>query len=107
MARDEEIRRIVPIIEALTAQGHIVSADTRHTNVMRHAAQAGAPIINDVAGFRDEGAEALLPHYRKPPQVAMVLPCICKARLRRCSKTPLMILLHWMSMIGLKRALRR
>ena len=38
VARDEEIRRIVPIIEALSREGHIVSADTRHTNVMSHAA---------------------------------------------------------------------
>ena len=67
VARDEEIRRIVPIIEALTAQGHIVSADTRHTNVMSHAAKAGAPIINDVAGFRDEGAEALLATLSQAP----------------------------------------
>ena len=60
VARDEEIRRITPIIEALTAKGHIVSADTRHTAVMAAAAKAGAPIINDVAGFRDDGAAALL-----------------------------------------------
>ena len=58
--RDEEVRRISPIISALTKEGYIVSADTRHTQVMRHAAQCGAQIINDVGGFRDAGAPALL-----------------------------------------------
>ena len=60
VARDEEIRRITPIIEALSREGHIVSADTRHTQVMAKAAQSGAPIINDVGGFRDEGAAELI-----------------------------------------------
>lgn len=60
VARDEEIRRITPIIEALSKAGHVVSADTRHTSVMAAAADAGAPIINDVGGFRDAGAEALI-----------------------------------------------
>ena len=60
VARDEEIRRITPIITALQQAGHIVSADTRHTSVMAKAAQAGAPIINDVGGFRDEGAPELM-----------------------------------------------
>lgn len=60
VARDEEIRRITPIIEALTSEGYIVSADTRHTEVMAKAAQSGAPIINDVGGFRDAGAPELL-----------------------------------------------
>ena len=60
VGRDEEIRRISPIITALSQAGHIVSADTRHTPVMAQAALAGAPIINDVGGFRDDGAEALM-----------------------------------------------
>lgn len=58
--QDEEIARITPIISALHAAGHVVSADTRHTQVMHHAAKAGAPIINDVGGFRDDGAPELL-----------------------------------------------
>ena len=60
VGRDEEIRRITPIIRSLSAAGHIISADTRHTQVMAHAAEAGAPIINDVGGFRDDGAAELL-----------------------------------------------
>ena len=59
VAREEEIRRITPIIAALTSEGHIVSADTRHTEVMAKASQSGAQIINDVGGFRDVGAPEL------------------------------------------------
>ena len=57
---DEEIRRITPVIEALSRDGYVVSADTRHTDVMAQALQKGAPIINDVGGFRDVGAPDLL-----------------------------------------------
>jgi len=60
VGRAEEIRRITPSLEALSRAGHIVSADTRHTDVMAQAAMAGAPIINDVGGFRDEGAPELM-----------------------------------------------
>ena len=57
---DEEIRRIIPIITALSDDNHIVSADTRHTHVMAQAGAAGASIINDVGGFRDAGAPELM-----------------------------------------------
>ena len=67
VGRAEEIRRITPIIEALTQAGHIVSADTRHTQVMAQAATAGAPIINDVGGFRDEGAPELMGQLATSP----------------------------------------
>ena len=60
VSHDEEIRRIVPIIKELHEMGLITSADTRHTIVMEEALAAGAPIINDVGGFRDEGAPDLL-----------------------------------------------
>ena len=57
---DEEIARITPVIEALCNAGHVVSADTRHTKVMGAALRAGAPIINDVGGFRDHGAAEMV-----------------------------------------------
>jgi dihydropteroate synthase len=53
---DEEIRRVVPVIEALAAEGALVSIDTRHATVMRAAVEAGAKIINDVSGLTGEGA---------------------------------------------------
>ncbi|MCA3556607.1 dihydropteroate synthase [Aestuariivirga sp.] len=47
----EELRRILPVIEALAARGLTVSVDTRKANVMRAALQAGASIVNDVAAL--------------------------------------------------------
>jgi len=44
----EEIRRVVPVIEALADEG-TVSIDTRHAEVARAAVGAGASIINDVS----------------------------------------------------------
>ena len=52
----EEIARINPVISALVADDHLVSADTCHTEVMIAASKAGAHILNDVSGFRDKGA---------------------------------------------------
>jgi dihydropteroate synthase len=66
----EETARILPVISHLSDAGHIVSADTRHTQVMAKALDAGARIINDVAGLRDEGSEALVAH-RSCPVVIM------------------------------------
>ena len=57
---DEEIARITPVIKALVEKNHIISADTRHTEVMGAALRAGAPIINDVGGFRDNGAPEMV-----------------------------------------------
>ena len=57
---DEECRRITPVITALSAAGYVVSADTRHTDVMATALDHDAMIINDVGGLRDEGAISLV-----------------------------------------------
>lgn len=45
---DEEIRRVVPVVEALAGSGP-VSVDTRKAEVARAAVAAGATIINDVS----------------------------------------------------------
>ena len=47
----DEIGRVVPVIEALSQDGHLVSIDTRKPAVMEAAAAAGAGIINDVTGL--------------------------------------------------------
>ncbi|MEC0126454.1 dihydropteroate synthase [Paenibacillus pabuli] len=51
---DEELRRIIPVIEALRQQApHIpISVDTYKADVARQAIQAGAHIINDVWGAK-------------------------------------------------------
>jgi len=54
---DNEIRRVVPIIERLRAQTDVViSVDTSKPQVMRAAAAAGAELINDVRALSEPGA---------------------------------------------------
>ncbi len=51
---DEELRRVVPVIEGLASSGLKVSVDTQKPEVARLALEAGAAMINDVNGLRDE-----------------------------------------------------
>jgi len=53
---DEELARVVPIVEALRDAGVPISVDTYKPEVMRAALVAGADMINDVWGFRQPGA---------------------------------------------------
>lgn len=54
---EEEIRRVVPAIEAIAAELDVpISIDTMKAEVMRAAVQAGAGIINDVNALRGENA---------------------------------------------------
>lgn len=46
----EELDRVVPVIEALAAQGARVSVDTMRAEVAQRAVEAGASIVNDVSG---------------------------------------------------------
>ena len=54
---EEELRRVIPVIEALASQvGVPISIDTSKPEVMRAAVEAGAGMINDVYALRREGA---------------------------------------------------
>lgn len=54
---EEEIRRVVPVIEALaTRAGVPISIDTSKPVVMTAAIRAGAGMINDVRALREPGA---------------------------------------------------
>ncbi|WKV15883.1 dihydropteroate synthase [Janibacter limosus] len=46
----EELRRVVPVVEALAADGIAVSVDTMRASVAEVALAAGGAIINDVSG---------------------------------------------------------
>lgn len=72
---DEELRRVVPVIEALVKTLTIpISVDTYRAAVARRAVEAGAQIVNDISGFRfdhrmaetvrDAGAGVVLMHSR-------------------------------------------
>lgn len=53
----EEIRRVVPIVEALSRRTNVpISVDTSKAGVMRAALDAGASIVNDVRALREPGA---------------------------------------------------
>ena len=56
VAIDEELGRVLPVVQALAPMGITVSIDTRHAQVMGAATAAGAVIINDVAALREPGA---------------------------------------------------
>lgn len=74
---EDEIARVVPVIEALAQDGYCVSVDTRHAAVMRAAVKAGAAIINDVSGLTgdpdsldaaaESGAAVVLMHMQGEP----------------------------------------
>jgi dihydropteroate synthase len=49
---DEELRRVLPVIEALGDTGAQISIDTTKAEVARQAIDAGASIVNDVSAFR-------------------------------------------------------
>ncbi|MBX3666533.1 MAG: dihydropteroate synthase [Burkholderiales bacterium] len=56
VALDEERRRVLPVIEALSGAGVPLSVDTQKPELMREAAAAGAALVNDVNGFEAPGA---------------------------------------------------
>lgn len=54
VAADEELDRVLPAIRALAGRGDVVvSIDTMKAEVARAAVEAGAHVVNDVAGLRD------------------------------------------------------
>jgi dihydropteroate synthase len=48
--RDEELRRVLPVVQTLAGDGLVVSIDTSKAAVARAAVEAGAAIVNDVSG---------------------------------------------------------
>ncbi|MBR2144342.1 MAG: dihydropteroate synthase [Akkermansia sp.] len=67
VAVQEELRRVVPVVQALRAvfPSARLSIDTRHAAVAREALLAGADVVNDITGLAD-------PAMR---QVCAELPC--------------------------------
>ncbi len=49
----DEISRVVPVIEALVVEGHLVAVDTWKPEVAMAAVEAGAVIVNDTGGLTD------------------------------------------------------
>ena len=53
---EEELRRVLPVISALAAQGVTISVDTMRAEVAAAAVGAGAVLVNDVSGGRADPA---------------------------------------------------
>ena len=51
---NEEIRRVIPVVEGLAKCGAVISVDTRHSEVMKLAVESGAGIINDVSALSSD-----------------------------------------------------
>lgn len=60
VAIDEELRRVMPVVEALSGKGVPISIDTCKPEVMRAAIKAGASMINDICALESAGAMALV-----------------------------------------------
>ncbi|MDP1788397.1 dihydropteroate synthase [Nitrosomonas sp.] len=56
VSTDEELKRIIPVLEALIATNTPISVDTSKPEVMKYAIAAGAFMINDVNALRSPGA---------------------------------------------------
>ena len=82
---EEEIGRVVPVIEALAARtGTPISVDTTKSEVARAALDAGAAIVNDISALRFDfyvadavaraGAGLVLMHSRGTPATMHRMP---------------------------------
>jgi dihydropteroate synthase len=85
VAEEEELRRVIPVIERLTAKASVpISIDTTKSAVAQAALEAGAEIVNDISALRfdrliaDEAAKAkaglVLMHSRGTPKTMQTLP---------------------------------
>ena len=50
---DEELRRILPVIEALPSDECVISIDTTKPDVAQAALESGAHVVNDISGGTD------------------------------------------------------
>lgn len=78
---EEELRRVLPVVRALAAEGIAVSIDTLHAETAQAAVAAGARYINDVSGgtydpamysaaawaAAEHGAKLIIGHWRGVP----------------------------------------
>ena len=60
VAEEEELERVIPVIEALSKRlDTVISVDTSKAAVMKAAVNAGAALINDVRALQEPGALAI------------------------------------------------
>ncbi len=84
VSEDEELRRVLPVIEALAGQTSVpISIDSSKPKVMRAAIAAGAGMINDVYALRRDdaletaaglGVPVVLMHMQGEPRTMQAAP---------------------------------
>ena len=73
VSAEEEMARVVPVVEAVAAMSDaVVSIDTFKADVAAAALDAGAEIVNDVWGLRADPAMAGLTAERGVPVILML-----------------------------------
>jgi dihydropteroate synthase len=81
---DDELRRVIPVVQGLAESGCRVSIDSRNARTMREAVAAGAQMINDVTGLSwdpeamatvaELGVPVVLMHMQGTPQTMQQNP---------------------------------
>jgi len=72
VSAEEELRRILPVLERLRGRIRIpISVDTSKSEVAEAAIEAGAEIVNDVTGLRNDPRIAEVARRRKLPLILM------------------------------------
>ena len=85
VSADDELRRVMPVVEALAAEAHVpISIDTSKASVARSTAAAGATFVNDVTALRGDpemgavvaaaGADLCLMHMQGEPRTMQEHP---------------------------------
>jgi dihydropteroate synthase len=86
VALEEELRRIIPVIQKIRSQfpSVLISVDTYKAATARQAIRAGADIINDITALRgdpsmievvlESGAAVVLMHMQGQPKTMQVAP---------------------------------
>jgi len=82
---EEELRRVIPVIDTLASEGITVSVDTMKAEVMAQAVVAGASMINDVSALvfdeksmtvvAESGVDVCLMHMQGTPATMQQKPC--------------------------------
>ena len=81
---EEEISRVVPVLEGLRGLDAVISLDSRKASVMAAGIKAGAQMLNDVSALthddeslaiaRDSGLPVVLMHAKGPPETMQENP---------------------------------
>jgi dihydropteroate synthase len=84
VSAEEELRRVLPVVEGVADAGAQVSIDTSKASVARACIDAGATLVNDVSALRgdpemaalvaESGAECCLMHMRGEPRTMQADP---------------------------------